>query len=89
MNAAALEAFLARLYTDDALRQAFLEQPDRVAREAGLDDATRHGVLRIDRDGLLLAARCVAHKVAHTRAAHGRPRLRGGLADRLRGWLGG
>ncbi len=80
MNASALEAFLARLYTDDALRQAFVDAPDRVARAAGLDEATRDCVLRIDRDGLTLAAYSFACK----RAAHVRPRP--GPWQRLRAW---
>jgi len=83
MNASALEVFLAQLYTDDALRAAFVEAPERVARAAGLDGATLESVLRIDRDGLLMAA----HSYACKRAAHGARRVRPGLRARLRDWL--
>jgi uncharacterized protein YfaA (DUF2138 family) len=78
MNAQALEHFLARLYTDDALRQAFVDQPERVAREAGLDETTRQCLLSIDRDGLALAA----HSYACKRSAHAQQRApRRGWAD--------
>ena len=86
MNAAALEAFLARLYTDDALRTAFLAAPEGVVQDAGLDTPTREAALAIDRDGLVLAARSYASKrAAHAgKCAPGAPR---GLAGRLRaGW---
>jgi hypothetical protein len=82
MNAAAIEIFLARLYTDDALRAAFLAQPDRVAREAGLDDATCAAVRAIDREDLVLAAGSYASK----RAAHSGKRVRSGLIGRLQSW---
>ena len=88
MNAAAMEAFLARLYTDDALRGAFLATPAAVARRAGLDEETVHALVLIDRDGLRLAADSYASK----RAAHARERggKRGpaGLLQRLRVLLG-
>ena len=83
MNAAAIEIFLARLYTDEALRAAFLAQPDRVAREAGLDEATSAAVQAIDREGLVLAARSYASK----QAAHSGNQTRVGLIGRVRaGW---
>jgi hypothetical protein len=68
MNAAWLEAFLARLYTDDALRRDFCARPAEVARAAGLDAATVDQLQAIDRDGLHLAADSYARK----RAAHAR-----------------
>jgi uncharacterized protein (UPF0276 family) len=57
-----LEAFLARLYTDPALRAGFLADPGAVARAAGLgeDDARQLAVL--DRDGLALTADSLAAK---------------------------
>ena len=83
MNAAALEAFLARLYTDDALRNAFLAEPGPVLQAAGLDEATQAALRAIDRDGLVLAARSYASK----RAAHTGKGAPAGLAGRLRaGW---
>lgn len=68
MNTATLESFLARLYTDDALRRDFLAQPQAVARAAGLDEATTEQLVAIDREGLQLAADSYARK----RAAHAR-----------------
>ena len=83
MNAAALEAFLARLYTDDALRNAVLSEPGPVLQAAGLDEATQAALRAIDRDGLVLAARSYASK----RAAHAGKGAPAGLAGRLRaGW---
>lgn len=67
MSAPALEAFLARLYTDAVLRSAFLAAPENVAREAGLGEEAVRSLACIDRDGLVLAAESYAHK----RAAHG------------------
>ena len=57
-----VERFLARLYTDDALRTRFLAAPLAEARLAGFapDDAQR--IARIDRVGLQLAAASFAHK---------------------------
>jgi hypothetical protein len=52
-----LEGFLARLYTDQALLEAFLRQPKAVAREAGLTDSDAAALTTIDRDGLVMAAR--------------------------------
>jgi hypothetical protein len=52
-----LEGFLARLYTDQALLEAFLRQPAAVLREAGLADSEAAALATIDRDGLVMAAR--------------------------------
>jgi hypothetical protein len=70
LNTIALEAFLARLYTDDTLRNAFLAAPAETARRAGLDEDTVRVLTVIDRDGLRLAAVSYASK----RAAHARNR---------------
>ena len=67
MSAPAMEAFLARLYTDHELRRAFLAAPAAVARSEGLNEASVLAMARIDRDGLQLAAQSYAGK----RAAHG------------------
>lgn len=56
MSAAALESFLARLYTDTRLRRAFLARPEATARESGLDETTVGALAAIDREGLELAA---------------------------------
>jgi len=69
MSAAALEAFLARLYTDAALRARFLTAPGAVARDAGLDPAQVQAMEAIDRVGLALAAESYARKRdAHSRS---------------------
>ena len=53
---AALERFLARLYTDAALRRDFVARPAEMARAAGLDEASAASLARIDREGLELVA---------------------------------
>jgi len=84
VNAAALEVFLARLYTDEPLRAAFLAEPAGVARRAGLDEDAVQALARIDRDGLRLAADSYAAK----RAAHSGKRRGSGLLRQLRNLLG-
>ena len=56
MSSPRLEAFLARLYSDQALLAVFLRQPEAVAREAGLTDSDVAALIAIDRDGLVMAA---------------------------------
>lgn len=81
-SAEALETFLARLYTDDALRRDFVSAPRSVARAAGLADDDVEHLAQIDLDGLALAADGFARK----RAAHGRPRRAAGWLARWVGW---
>ena len=64
MSARALEAFLARLYTDERLRLAFLARRETVALEAGLDGQAAQALAQIDREGLLLAVESFARKRA-------------------------
>lgn len=60
-----LQRFLARLFTDDALRARFLAQPAVVARECGFDDAQAERLAaEIDAESLTLAARSYAKKRA-------------------------
>ncbi len=61
------EAFLARLYVDADLREAFLVDPERVARAAALPADEIAALVAIDREGLALAATSFAHKRAATR----------------------
>lgn len=61
-EAQALEAFLARLYTDAALRQRFLTDPRAEAKSAGLPEATAQALAAIDRDGLVLTAESLAQR---------------------------
>jgi hypothetical protein len=72
MSAASLETFLARLYTDARLREAFLANPERATRAKGLDAAEIEALKSIDRDGLAFAARSYAYKRAAP--AHTGPR---------------
>ncbi len=62
MNTAALEAFLARLYTDDALRERFLAAPQAEAQRAGLNAAEAEALAAIDRVGLELNVRSLTRK---------------------------
>ena len=64
MSRPAFEAFLARLYTDDAFRAAFLADPPGVARAGGLSESEVAALGTIDRQGLTLAAESFAHKRA-------------------------
>jgi len=74
VNAAALEAFLARLYTEAALLSEFMRDPESIARGAGLDEQGIRAMLAIDREGLAMAAGSYAEK----RAGH--------VAKRTRTW---
>jgi hypothetical protein len=51
-----LEAFLARLYTDEAALAAFMRAPADTARSAGLDDAEVSAMVAADHVGLVMAA---------------------------------
>ena len=68
MSAAAIEALLARLYTETELRARFLADPRAVALACGLDEADAAALQSIDRVGLELAAESYRLK----RAAHSR-----------------
>jgi hypothetical protein len=52
----AFEAYLARIYTDDAERALFLADPRGRAAAARLSPAEAEALAAIDRDGLALAA---------------------------------
>jgi hypothetical protein len=56
------EAFLARLYVEEAFRERFLADPLGTARAAGLSEAECEALEKIDREGLVLAARSFARK---------------------------
>jgi hypothetical protein len=77
MSSPALEAFLARLYTDEAALAAFLAAPQEVALAAGLDAATATELAAVDRSDLIAAA----HSFRATRA-----RRFGTQATGRRGW---
>jgi len=72
MSSPALEAFLARLYTDETVLSQFLEEPRAVAAAAGLDAAAIVALCELDRDVLVMTARSYRAK----RAAQAKPRQR-------------
>jgi hypothetical protein len=73
------ETVLARLYVDDALRAAFVDDPAAVMHAAGLARGERAALARLDRVGLELAAQSFAAKRAHARR-------RAGWLTRLARW---
>lgn len=70
MSSPALETRLAKLYTDDALREAFLRAPHAQALLHGLSPQEAEAMAAIDRIGLQMAAASYQAKRAG-RAAHG------------------
>ena len=56
MSSAALEAYLARLYTDDALHAAFLLEPRTQALLHGLSQQQAKAMAAMDLIGLQMAA---------------------------------
>ena len=67
MSSQRFETFLARLYSDGPFLQRFLQSPELVAREAGLDPREQRAALDIDEAGLLMAARSYEYKRAARR----------------------
>lgn len=67
MSSPRLEAFLARLYTDEAALAQFLADPRAAALAAGLDVGEAAEFVAADRDGLVIAARSFAAKRAGRR----------------------
>ncbi|MDN2701398.1 hypothetical protein O0881_05230 [Janthinobacterium sp. SUN100] len=70
MSSPALETYLARLYTDDALRAAFLLEPRAQALRHGLSQQEADAMAAMDRIGLHMAAASYRAKRAG-RAGHG------------------
>ena len=62
MSGVALEAYLARLYTDAAARARFDADPEGEAKRAGLSAAECTAMMRCDRVGLEMAAASFGHK---------------------------
>jgi hypothetical protein len=62
MSTSAVEAFLARLYTDAAAMRRFLASPREEAARAGLSDAECEALSRADMTGLQMAAQSFSHK---------------------------
>jgi hypothetical protein len=71
MSAPGVEAFLACLYTDRALRESFLQDDKSTAKTAMTDlpltETERAALLEIDRVGLQMAAVSYANKRSHHR----------------------
>jgi len=61
-HAQAVEAWLARLYSDAALRARFLASPDQTLAAVPLEPNDKARLLQIDRAGLELHARSLVHK---------------------------
>lgn len=74
MSARLLEAFIARIYVDDAARERFRANPLDEAARAGLSADECAALQQMDWTGLELAARSFAGK---------RSRKRGGLSFKL------
>jgi hypothetical protein len=72
------ETFLARLYTDVAVRTRFLADPRAEAQRHQLTAEECNALERIDRVGLEMSARSFAHKRAIKRAR--------GASTRRRWW---
>lgn len=57
MSSRAFEAFLARIYADAEARERFLADPRGAAELAGLSAKEVEALVKIDQEGLRLAAR--------------------------------
>ena len=62
MSSVALEAYLARLYTDPVERKKFLSDPFKAALDVGLSQDDANALSSIDKVGLRMAAASYAHK---------------------------
>jgi hypothetical protein len=62
MSAADIEAFLARVYVDPAVRSRFRAHPYAEAKSAGLSEEESHSLEHTDWVGLEMAARSFARK---------------------------
>jgi hypothetical protein len=84
MSSPALEAFLARLYTDEAMLASFLADPAPLLAQADLSEKERAALGGIDRTGLILAARSLRAKRAHHAQTRKAERVRRALAALFR-----
>jgi len=64
MSASGVEAFLAHLYRDAALRERFLHDAKTAMVDLPLTETERAALLEIDRVGLQMAGASYAHKRA-------------------------
>ena len=72
MSALLLEAFLAKIYVDEAARARFLADPSGEATRAGLTPQEAEAVARIDRTGLALVSKSLERKRLDRRRRSGR-----------------
>lgn len=84
----AFEAYLARIYTDDAERALFLEDAAGRARLAGLREGEITALEGIDRDGLALAAASFSSKRAQAGGRGLRSRTRRTILPSVSGLKG-
>ncbi len=87
MSSPRFEAFLARLYADEAFRERFLAAPEAVAEAFGLAPDERAALAAIDLTGLELAARVFARKLEYKAEYKRRQGWRGRWRRRWRDWL--
>lgn len=69
MSAQGFEIVLARLYTDPAYRNRFLEAPEAALADQPLTDDERADLIAVDRAGLVMAA----HSFDRKRLGRGKP----------------
>jgi hypothetical protein len=62
LSTADVEAFLARLYTDEDFLVRFLDTPREALAQESLSDEERAALAAIDRSELMLAANSYRHK---------------------------
>ena len=67
MSSERLEAFLAKIYSDENSRERFLSNPRGEAAKAGLSEPEIQAMEKIDRAGLILTARSLLAKKRKTR----------------------
>jgi hypothetical protein len=67
MSSPQLEEFLARLYTDEVLREQFIRNPELITSEAILSPEEVSAMRNIDLAGLQMAAASYANKRASYR----------------------
>lgn len=86
MSTANLETTLAQLYTDDAFRERFLQNPAAAIAPIALSDAERDALVNMDRDGLALAAASYARKRALLARTSAQQRWWLAIAQRVGRW---
>jgi 2-hydroxychromene-2-carboxylate isomerase len=65
-----MEAFLARLYTDEVALAEFLRMPSETARAAGLNDVEVSALVGADHIGLVMAAASYRAKRERQKSRH-------------------